>query len=205
MIYWRRGRDSNPRYAINVHTLSRRAPSTTRTPLRKFFGYAKFGGERVYQNPDRRKCNLLANLGTDAIVLYPFSPSFEYIPLTFPFHRDVRTWRYAANRRKSKLNQPWRKGPTGTICMNYPFSMRLPRSILSTIPSSSCAVAGPHCYERISAGLPMSVVNGFDAENPIGQLASILIRKSWTGVWPITWQSFQTSGAIVSIFFRRTS
>ena len=23
---WRRGRDSNPRYAINVHTLSRRAP-----------------------------------------------------------------------------------------------------------------------------------------------------------------------------------
>ena len=24
--YWRRGRDSNPRYAINVHTLSRRAP-----------------------------------------------------------------------------------------------------------------------------------------------------------------------------------
>ena len=31
--YWRRGRDSNPRYAMNVHTLSRRAPSTTRTPL----------------------------------------------------------------------------------------------------------------------------------------------------------------------------
>ena len=30
---WRRGRDSNPRYAINVYTLSRRAPSATRTPL----------------------------------------------------------------------------------------------------------------------------------------------------------------------------
>ena len=31
---WRRERDSNPRYAINVYTLSRRAPSATRTPLR---------------------------------------------------------------------------------------------------------------------------------------------------------------------------
>ncbi|MFM1898292.1 MAG: hypothetical protein RL577_532, partial [Bacteroidota bacterium] len=28
-----RGRDSNPRYAFGVYTLSRRAPSTTRTPL----------------------------------------------------------------------------------------------------------------------------------------------------------------------------
>ncbi len=32
---WRRGRDSNPRYAINVYTLSRRATSTTHPPLRK--------------------------------------------------------------------------------------------------------------------------------------------------------------------------
>ena len=30
---WRRGRDSNPRYGITVYTLSRRAPSATRTPL----------------------------------------------------------------------------------------------------------------------------------------------------------------------------
>ena len=30
---WRRGRDSNPRYGVTVYTLSRRAPSTTRTPL----------------------------------------------------------------------------------------------------------------------------------------------------------------------------
>ena len=30
---WRRGRDSNPRY-VAVYTLSRRAPSTARTPLR---------------------------------------------------------------------------------------------------------------------------------------------------------------------------
>ncbi len=28
-----RGRDSNPRYAFDVYTLSRRAPSTTRPPL----------------------------------------------------------------------------------------------------------------------------------------------------------------------------
>ncbi len=30
-----RGRDSNPRYAFDVYTLSRRAPSTTRPPLYK--------------------------------------------------------------------------------------------------------------------------------------------------------------------------
>ena len=33
-LIWRRKRDSNPRYAINVYTLSRRAPSTTQPPLR---------------------------------------------------------------------------------------------------------------------------------------------------------------------------
>ena len=32
---WRTGRDSNPRDAINVYTLSRRAPSTTRPPVRE--------------------------------------------------------------------------------------------------------------------------------------------------------------------------
>jgi hypothetical protein len=31
---WRRGRDSNPRYAFDVYSLSRGAPSTTRPPLR---------------------------------------------------------------------------------------------------------------------------------------------------------------------------
>jgi hypothetical protein len=31
---WRSGWDSNPRYAFDVYTLSRRAPSTTRPPLR---------------------------------------------------------------------------------------------------------------------------------------------------------------------------
>ena len=31
---WRRRRDSNPRYAINVYTLSRGAPSATRPLLR---------------------------------------------------------------------------------------------------------------------------------------------------------------------------
>ena len=35
---WRRERDSNPRY-LAVHTLSKRAPSTTRPSLRKFFNF----------------------------------------------------------------------------------------------------------------------------------------------------------------------
>ena len=33
-LKWRSGRDSNPRYAFGVYSLSRRAPSTTRPPLR---------------------------------------------------------------------------------------------------------------------------------------------------------------------------
>ena len=33
---WRRGRDSNPRYPFEVYTLSRRALSTTQTPLRYY-------------------------------------------------------------------------------------------------------------------------------------------------------------------------
>ncbi len=34
---WRRGRDSNPRDAINAYTLSKRAPSATRPPIRLIF------------------------------------------------------------------------------------------------------------------------------------------------------------------------
>jgi hypothetical protein len=34
LTYWRRGRDSNPRWAFDPYTLSRGAPSTTRPPLR---------------------------------------------------------------------------------------------------------------------------------------------------------------------------
>ena len=36
-VEWRSGRDSNPRYAFGVYSLSRRAPSTTRPPLRMPF------------------------------------------------------------------------------------------------------------------------------------------------------------------------
>ena len=34
LFRWRSGRDSNPRYGFAVYSLSRRAPSTTRPPLR---------------------------------------------------------------------------------------------------------------------------------------------------------------------------
>ena len=34
LTLWRTEGDSNPRYALNVYTLSRRAPSTTRPPVR---------------------------------------------------------------------------------------------------------------------------------------------------------------------------
>src|SRR3546814_11310171 len=33
-LKWRSGRDSNPRYGFAVYSLSKRAPSTTRQPLR---------------------------------------------------------------------------------------------------------------------------------------------------------------------------
>ena len=48
---WRRERDSNPRYAINVYTLSRRAPSATRTPLRiSACGLPCYRGALMYRN-----------------------------------------------------------------------------------------------------------------------------------------------------------
>ena len=37
-ICWRRGWDSNPRYAINVCLFSRQVPSSTRPPLRARYG-----------------------------------------------------------------------------------------------------------------------------------------------------------------------
>ena len=50
--YWRRGRDSNPRYGCAVHTLSRRAPSTTRTPLRDASSLER---ATLYQRSARRQ------------------------------------------------------------------------------------------------------------------------------------------------------
>jgi hypothetical protein len=38
---WRSGRDSNPGYAFGVYSLSRRAPSTTRPPLRMHWNRAR--------------------------------------------------------------------------------------------------------------------------------------------------------------------
>ncbi len=40
---WRRGRDSNPRDAVNVYAISSRAPSTTRTPLREGLNLGTIG------------------------------------------------------------------------------------------------------------------------------------------------------------------
>src|SRR5690348_4931906 len=42
--YWRSGRDSNPRYGFAVYSLSRRAPSTTRPPLRVSWEAEHLGG-----------------------------------------------------------------------------------------------------------------------------------------------------------------
>jgi hypothetical protein len=63
---WRRGRDSNPRWAINPYTLSRRAPSTARTPLRKLL--FEFGGDPDPATP-RRPSSLLPLLpsGPDGV------------------------------------------------------------------------------------------------------------------------------------------
>src|SRR5690348_15595406 len=43
---WRSGRDSNPRYGFAVYSLSRRAPSTTRPPLRMPGRRKHLGAER---------------------------------------------------------------------------------------------------------------------------------------------------------------
>ena len=58
LFIWRRGWDSNPRYGVTVHTLSRRAPSTARTPLLKLLRHAS-GLTRVARlNQLPALCNL---------------------------------------------------------------------------------------------------------------------------------------------------
>ena len=47
MPRWRRERDSNPRYAFDVYTLSRRAPSTARPSLRTSRPIASRGAENL--------------------------------------------------------------------------------------------------------------------------------------------------------------
>ena len=66
---WRRGRDSNPRYGITVYTLSRRAPSATRTPL-QFFA-------RIASNiPVARPARLPASRSPD--FLCPLDKGFRF-------------------------------------------------------------------------------------------------------------------------------
>ena len=50
LIYWRRGRDSNPRWAFNPYSLSRGAPSAARPPLRETRSIQKRG------SPAKRGC-----------------------------------------------------------------------------------------------------------------------------------------------------
>ncbi len=64
---WRRERDSNPRY-VTVYTLSRRAPSTTRTPLQKFSIVRESG---VFSTVSRKEhAGVLVTPG-----ILPFAPS----------------------------------------------------------------------------------------------------------------------------------
>ena len=57
-VSWRRGRDSNPRYR-EVHTLSRRAPSTARTPLRITLPHSLRETPRRASGGARQACSLL--------------------------------------------------------------------------------------------------------------------------------------------------
>ena len=54
---WRRERDSNPRYAINVYTLSRRAPSATQPSLQNWL------------QPIRLRARILAKISISARIL----------------------------------------------------------------------------------------------------------------------------------------
>jgi hypothetical protein len=59
-LYWRSRRDSNPRYAFDVYTLSRRAPSTTRPLLRAPVCATASLLERENGSTFRGKCGPLA-------------------------------------------------------------------------------------------------------------------------------------------------
>ena len=58
-VYWRRGRDSNPRYGVTVYTLSRRAPSTTRTPLQKTCSFTAPFAAGDLPTTEHAACSLL--------------------------------------------------------------------------------------------------------------------------------------------------
>ena len=62
---WRSGRDSNPRYAFDVYSLSRRAPSTTRPPLRMHWsGVASRAGAAGQGCPSRSARAAWAHAGS---------------------------------------------------------------------------------------------------------------------------------------------
>ena len=58
--FWRRERDLNPRYAINVHTISNRAPSTTQPSLQTCVEHEKqFNSNRRRKKYYNRKMSLV--------------------------------------------------------------------------------------------------------------------------------------------------
>jgi hypothetical protein len=58
-LIWRRGRDSNPRWAFNPYSLSRGAPSATRPPLRDIYDQL-FAGVIIPKNArDDSRCALI--------------------------------------------------------------------------------------------------------------------------------------------------
>ncbi len=91
---WRRGRDSNPRYGITVYTLSRRAPSATRTPLQFYYSVLPASQARSSQNRVRRlnyfgfQRNAWARFPTNFPCKFPSKARFSIVPysLALPTH-----------------------------------------------------------------------------------------------------------------------
>ena len=65
---WRRKRDSNPRYAINVYALSRGAPSATRPFLRKLFAWKMGRLRNNYAALFQRRHNITSGKKSKAVI-----------------------------------------------------------------------------------------------------------------------------------------
>ena len=144
-LFWRRERDSNPRYAINVYSLSRGALSTTQPSLRILFSslrspYRSIPGSALTPRCARRPAGALrASVGTLRVPRFDhsaISPNSVFFP---SFTVSVNPGeRFDSSLRSSPC------GRTACVCRRAPrASVRPPgRSLL--VPRARAVACEPH-------------------------------------------------------------
>ena len=135
VLNWRRGWDSNPRYAFDVYTLSRRAPSTARPPLRSPVSIKlRNGAGLIYEAAAH--CNPLRGGGVTCLST-PFWA--VYIPMDNRDHRCKRlNWVEPPSGTNHHAHQP--KIFQRSACPHHGRGQRLSLRLSgSTLPADSGA------------------------------------------------------------------